>query len=77
MRAGTEPANARSAPRLRITLAAGAFVLFALLSWRALAVGEGGRAYGLAVVLALIAISAAIDIVVLVLRLRRGAYRGS
>jgi hypothetical protein len=68
MRSGNEPMTARSPLRLRLTLA-----IFGVLASAAAAIGLGltGHA-GLAVVFAVIAAAACLNIIVVVVRIRQG-----
>lgn len=78
---GTEPATARTAPRLRMALAAGALLFFSAVAWALLGAADGdevstaGTAAG--IVCILIAVSAAVDLAILARRMSRGEYRGN
>lgn len=79
-RRGDEPATARSPLRLRLGLAAGAGPIFTVAAWAAFAAAGSGSEprEGLLVVgamCALAALTAYIDIVVLIRKLRRGEGR--
>lgn len=79
---GTEPATARTAVWLRLTLAALALVGFSLAAWAFAAAADrpGGNNDGeaaLAIGCALIAATAAVDLVVLGRRRARGEYRNN
>ncbi|MGQ0624606.1 MAG: DUF6343 family protein [Sporichthyaceae bacterium] len=75
VRAGTEPANARTAPRLRAVLAAGALLLFAGFAWSFFAVSGGTGTNVAGAICLLVAGSAAVDLTLLLIRARRGDYR--
>jgi hypothetical protein len=79
-RSGTEPDTARTAPRLRLTLAAFGLVLFGLLAAVFFVdAGEAGGGRGVAltagILSSVIAATAVADLVLLTRRLRRGDYR--
>lgn len=78
---GTEPATARTAPRLRMVLAAAALVFFSAWAWVFLGAADGDKAVtagtAAGIVCILIALSAAVDLVILARRIGRGDYRGN
>lgn len=79
-RRGDEPATARSPLRLRLGLAAGAGPIFTFAAWAAFAAARSGaepRAglLTVGVMCALVAMTAFVDIVVLIRKLRRGEGR--
>lgn len=82
VRPGTEPNTARTVVWLRVVLAAAALIGFSLAAWLFLGAPNEGSdpsagALTVGVLCALIALTAAADLVVLAVRSLRGDYRNN
>lgn len=82
VRPGTEPSTARTVVWLRVVLATAALIGFSLAAWLFLGApggpaepSTGGLAVG--VLCVIVAISAAVDLVMLAVRSARGDYRNN